>query len=187
MFPVCGIYTALVSTLLYSLFGTSTHSQLSSSLVLSFFVRNLLERFATPHDTIYLINQNEKSKKWLNLKTGNEQIDYVVTVTFIASLFLALIYASRLRFLFSFVSRHLLTGFSFGLTIRVLFSQINHVLHVKGHTCISELSFTVSLECIISVVILIFDFSRWPCYMQRRRQKSAPNAHCWLRCRMTVA
>jgi MFS superfamily sulfate permease-like transporter len=142
--PVSGLYTALISTLLYSLFGTSTYSQLSSNLVLSFFVRNLLERFSTPHDTIYLINQDEDSKKWSNLKAGSEQIDYAVTVTFMASAFVALIYASRLRFLFSFVFKHLLTGFSFGLTIRVLFSQINHILHVKGHSCISELSFTVS-------------------------------------------
>jgi SulP family sulfate permease len=153
--PICGLYTALVSTLLYSLFGTSTHSQLSGSLILSFFIRNLLERFSTPHDSIYLINQRENSKKWVNLKAGNEQIDYAVTVTFIASIFLALIYASRLRFLFSFVSKHLLTGFSFGLGIRVLFSQINHVLHVKGHSCISELSFTVSY-CRFSKITIIF-------------------------------
>lgn len=142
--PICGLYTAFISSLLYSLFGTSTHSYLSSNLILCFFIRNLLDRYTKPHDTVYLMGRD--SSNFANLAAGNEQIAYTVTATFLASIFVALIFASRLRFLFSFISKHLLSGFSLGLTIRVFFSQINHVIHVRGHSCISELSFTVSLS-----------------------------------------
>lgn len=95
---------------------------------------------------MYVLKRGTSKK----LMGGDEQVEHVVTATFLASVLLAVIFASRLRFLFSLVAKHLLGGFSFGLSLRILSSQIIHIFHLKDHSCTFELASTVGCirDCI---------------------------------------
>ena len=155
---ICGLYTTIFAAFFYTFFGTSKMSFLGSILIylrfckcfvflgsnviICFFVRNVIERHSVPYDFIYLLPSNSTELPDTN---GWEQIYIASTLTLISALIQTLLYALRLDFLFSYISQQVLSGFSFGIAIRIAFNQLQHILHVKGNSCISELSFTVNL------------------------------------------
>ena len=112
-------------------------------MIICFFVRNILERQSVPYDYIYLLAENSTQKPTID---GLEQIKVVSTVTFLSAAIQAVLYALRLDFVFSYISQQVLSGFSFGLGLRIIFNQLQHILHVKGNSCISELTVTVRIK-----------------------------------------
>lgn len=109
-------------------------------MIICFFVRNIIERHSVPYDYIYLLSSNSTQNFDI---TGVEQIGIASTLTFLAGAIQAGLFTLRLDFVFSYVSQQVLSGFSFGLAIRIVFNQLQHVLHLKGNSCISELALTV--------------------------------------------
>uniref|UniRef100_A0A7E4ZPS0 Sulfate_transp domain-containing protein n=1 Tax=Panagrellus redivivus TaxID=6233 RepID=A0A7E4ZPS0_PANRE len=138
--PICGIYTAVFSALIYTFLGTSRLNFMGGNVVICFLTRNIVERISVPYDYIYLLPSNSTDIPKIS---GLEQIQIVSTLTFLTALIQACMYALRLDFLLFYLSQQVLSGFSFGLAIRIAMNQMQHVLHVKGNSCISELSLTV--------------------------------------------
>lgn len=109
-------------------------------MIICFFIRNVIERHSFPYDYIYLLSANSTQKENI---TGVEQIGIASTLTFLAGTIQACLFTLRLDFVFSYVSQQVLSGFSFGLAIRIVFNQLQYVLHLKGNSCISEMALTV--------------------------------------------
>ncbi|KAE9553276.1 hypothetical protein FO519_003534 [Halicephalobus sp. NKZ332] len=139
--PICGLYTSFFAALIYTFLGTSKFSFFGSNMIICFFVRNVVERHSVPYDFIYLLSPNSTQKPEFD---GLEQIKIVSTLTFLAAAIQALLFTLRLDFIFSYISQQVLSGFSFGLGIRIVFNQLQHILHLKGNSCISELTLTLT-------------------------------------------
>ncbi|KAI1694921.1 sulfate permease family domain-containing protein [Ditylenchus destructor] len=56
----------------------------------------------------------------------------------------------RLDFVFCYLSEHVIKGYSLGVAIRVILNQLQHLLHIRFRSCISEVSLT-------------FPVSAWDC------------------------
>ncbi|CAD5217115.1 unnamed protein product [Bursaphelenchus okinawaensis] len=141
--PVCGLYTTCVACFVYIICGTSPFSFLGTNAIICYFFRNMLERFSIPQDYIYLMDP--KGDAYDEVLRGEEQLGYAAALTFLTAGFQALIYMLRLEFLFTYVSKHVVGGICFGTGIRIIFSQLQHILHVRGNQCVSDLSATVSI------------------------------------------
>ncbi|CAD5222742.1 unnamed protein product [Bursaphelenchus xylophilus] len=141
--PVCGLYTTGIAAFVYVITGTSPFSFLGTNAIICYFFRNVLERFSTPQDYIYLMD--EKSEIYKKLLDGSEQLGYASALTLLTAGFQAAIYMFRVEFLFSYVSKHVVGGICFGTAVRIVLSQLQHILHVRGNQCVSEFSATLSL------------------------------------------
>jgi MFS superfamily sulfate permease-like transporter len=59
----------------------------------------------------------------------------------------ALIYVLRLDFLFGFFSEQVLSGFSFGVGLRIVFNQLGNIVQLRSNRiCASELSMKVGCK-----------------------------------------
>uniref|UniRef100_A0A915DMJ7 STAS domain-containing protein n=1 Tax=Ditylenchus dipsaci TaxID=166011 RepID=A0A915DMJ7_9BILA len=160
--PIYGIYTTFCAAFVYMFFGTSVHSFMGTNVIVCFMVRNVVERVpASPYDYIYMLSSTAISstltgngsaeKMSLLMETNDGLIELASTLTFFIALFQALIYLLRLDFLFCYASEFVLKGFALGISVRIVFNQLQHVLHIKIKSCMSEMSLTClpsMLDCL---------------------------------------
>ncbi len=102
--PIYGLYTALVSTILGALFGSSTYMTIGPTNALALVVASSLG----------------------DLTDGNP-FDQVFVLTLLTGAFFLLFAVLRLGFLVRFVSNAVMTGFITGAGLLIIFGQVRHL------------------------------------------------------------
>ncbi len=102
--PIYGLYTALVSTILGALFGSSTFMTVGPTNALALVVASSL-----------------------GVLTDGNAVDQVFVLTLLTGAFFLLFAVMRLGFLVRFVSNAVMTGFITGAGLLIVFGQVRHL------------------------------------------------------------
>lgn len=109
--PIVGLYTAIVPSILWSLFATSRHMVASPDAPIAALIGSLLAALAAPADPRY--------------------VQLAFALALVCAVFFFLFWYFRLGFLANFLSRAVLVGFISGLGIEVMLSQIHKIMGIS--------------------------------------------------------
>ncbi|KAI1706720.1 sulfate permease family domain-containing protein [Ditylenchus destructor] len=176
--PIYGIYTTFCVAFVYMFFGTSKFTFMGTNIIICFMVKNCISRVLDhTHDQIYLyphgfgaevlsrrLNSTVAAKHtFLMMAENNEElIRLASSLTFFVAVIQGLMYILRLDFVFCYLSEHVIKGYSLGVAIRVILNQLQHLLHIRFRSCISDVSLTClpsAWDCLDSVDWHIFALS----------------------------
>uniref|UniRef100_A0A1I7YAM3 STAS domain-containing protein n=1 Tax=Steinernema glaseri TaxID=37863 RepID=A0A1I7YAM3_9BILA len=160
--PLAGLYSSLFPVLVYILTGTSHHSSIGTCLlatvlsgitigtniIVSFLTRNAIERFtATSYDRL-LVEAFEAKNATLLETPPVDFFQLAGTVTLLTGCVHLLIVVFRLDFLLSYVPPNIVSGFSFGIGVRVVLSQLRHLVQLSAN---APCDTVFSIACIASL------------------------------------
>ncbi len=125
--PQYGLYTAIVSTIIASLFGSSWHLISGPTAAISIVIMSMASSYGPSSVTEY--------------------ISIVITITFLVGVFQVFLAILRMGALVSFISHTVVIGFTAGAAILIGSSQMEHLL---GLTIPAGLSFLENWNAVLS-------------------------------------
>ncbi|KAK0417438.1 hypothetical protein QR680_013010 [Steinernema hermaphroditum] len=130
--PIIGLYSSLFPILVYIFTGTSHHSSIGTNIIVSFLTRSAVERFSgTSYDRI-LVEAFETKNATLLETPPVDFFQLATTVTLLTGCVHLAIVVFRLDFLLSYVPPTVISGFSFGIGVRIVVSQLRHLVQLSA-------------------------------------------------------
>ena len=156
--PQYGLYTAIVTTVIAALFGSSRHMVTGPTTAISLVVLGVVGGFAAPG--------------------GPDYLPYVLTLTFLVGVFQFLLGLIRMGGLVNFISHTVVIGFTAGAAVLIAVNQFEHFFGVdvpnaeSFYQSLTEFSkqigqsnpyvILVATITLVSAVLIRFFRPRWP-------------------------
>ncbi|XP_046331285.2 prestin-like isoform X2 [Haliotis rufescens] len=134
--PICGLYTSLFAPLIYFFFGSSRHASMGTIAVVSLMIAAVLDtRLAAdtgiPGTTFNLTQPGNLSDLDIERATDFRKIEIATALTLVSGLVMMVLGKLGMGFLTTYMSEYLISGFTTGVAIHVVSSQIKNVLGLK--------------------------------------------------------
>uniref|UniRef100_A0A0K0ECJ6 STAS domain-containing protein n=1 Tax=Strongyloides stercoralis TaxID=6248 RepID=A0A0K0ECJ6_STRER len=131
--PISGIYTCFIAFIINTFFGKKNYEGFGINIILMYMIKQVIERLT--FDKSILENSN-------NLKSMDFEMEIISTLTLMISVTLLIMLLFNFHFLIEYLPKHLISGMTFGIIIRVFLSQIYHLVNLPQDIGIKNITIT---------------------------------------------
>ncbi|XP_067661413.1 prestin-like [Haliotis asinina] len=134
--PICGLYTSLFSPLIYFFFGSSRHASMGTIAVVSLMIAAVLDtRLAAdqgiPRTTFNFSQSGNLTDLDIERSTDSRKIEIATALTLVSGLVMMVLGKLGMGLLTTYMSEYLISGFTTGVAVHVVSSQVKNVLGLK--------------------------------------------------------
>ncbi|CEF67399.1 FI18412p1 [Strongyloides ratti] len=132
--PISGLYTCFIAFIMNVFFGKKNCEGFGVNIIIMYIVKQVIERLTSDKGILEIDNNN--------LKIMNLQMEIMSTLTLMISVILLTMLFFNFHFLIEYLPKHLISGMTFGIIIKVFLSQIHHLVHLPQDVGIKNITIT---------------------------------------------
>ncbi|XP_041357463.1 sulfate transporter-like [Gigantopelta aegis] len=129
--PVCGLYTSVFAPFVYFFFGSSKHISMGCIAVVSLMFSSVLDANIVNSSLMASSSNNTNVTDDLDAVFDAQKIKMASAITLMSGLIMMLLGKLGLGFVTTFMSEYLIGGFTTGVAVQVLTSQVKLVVGIK--------------------------------------------------------
>ena len=135
--PICGLYTSFFGPLIYFFTGTSRHASMGTIAIVGLMIGSVLDTSIGKDNSHVFPDANITNDSSIDLGTTGmteldiEKIKLATALSFVSGLIMVVLGKMRLGLVATYMSEYLISGFTSGVAIHVLTSQMKHILGIN--------------------------------------------------------
>ncbi|XP_076117313.1 prestin-like [Mytilus galloprovincialis] len=135
--PICGLYTSFFGPLIYFFTGTSRHASMGTIAIVGLMIASVLDttlgKDTSPDGMVSNYTNDSMPSLEHTGMTEHEikKIKMATALSFVSGLVMVLLGKMRLGLVATYMSEYLVSGFTSGVAIHVVTSQMKHILGIN--------------------------------------------------------